>query len=328
MAEMPAGERYAGAARGWIAGVLAEVFPDLLEGLRTRPSTRRVRLWDDGPDGDPGQVRGELTLAAAAGRSRTVVFTEAAWQRFLDSLGKSPETAALNIRVIGEDGYLSDGEADIRVRRPEEEPCWVRFKFYAPPAFTWHAHVAGDPRAGGLVKVLRWVPGCDEQQVVERDAGALETVLPGPGGGWLGSAGLQDRWAEAVKRQAARIGAYAGMITSAGSGPMFLETVTYPDWVPEMVLQPPEYVQEMAMLGAGRDVLYRFAWVTIIPREIAARLGGVPGLAASGAFYEASELAGGSAWLRATRTLEEFDESRRAAVAAALAPVLVAARNL
>jgi hypothetical protein len=131
-----------------------------------------------------------------------------------------------------------------------------------------------------------------------------------------------------VKRQAGRIGAYAGMITSRGGGPGPHETVTYPDWPPEIVLQPPEYLQEIAMLSRERDILYRFAWVTIIPPEIAARLGNASGLAASGAFYEASELAGGLVWLRATRTLEEFDDSRSAAVAAALAPVLVAAKNL
>jgi len=46
---------------------------------------------------------------------------------------------------------------------------------------------------------------------------------------------------------------------------------------------------------------------------------------AGGAFFEVSELSGGSVWLRATRAIEEFDESRSAAVATALAPVLVAA---
>jgi hypothetical protein len=330
MAEVPAGERYAEAARGWLDGVLEEVFPDLREGLRTRPSTRRIsRHWDDGPDGEPGQFRGTLEVGMTARRSRMTVFTETAWQRFLGSLGTSPATAALNIRVVGEDGYLSGTETDIRVTRPDEEPGWVRFTFSAPSSFIWQARTAGFPRPdAAVVQVLRWVPGCDEQQVVERDAGALQTVLPGPGGGWFGSAELQDRWAEAVKGQAERIGACAGMITGRGGGPGPYETVTYPDWPPEMVLQPPEYVQEVAMLGAGLDVLYRYAWVTIIPPEIAGRLGGPAALTDSGAFLEVSELAGGSVWLRATRTLEEFDESRSAAVAAALVPVLVAATIL
>jgi hypothetical protein len=301
MAEMPAGERYAEAARGWLEGVLGELFPDLRDGLQNRPSTPRIsKYWDEGPEGEPGQVRGEIEVAMTAGRSRTTVFTDAAWQRFLASLSKSPAIASLSIRVIGQDGYLSDDGAEIKVARHEEEPGWARFTFQAPPLFMWRA----------------------------RDiTSAVVTTLPGPGGGWAGSAELQGRWAEAVRRLAARVGACAGMITSRGGGPP-LEAVTYPDWLPEMVVQPPEYVQEVAMLGAGRDVLYRYAWVTIIPPELAARLGGAGGLTASGAFFEVSELPGGPVWLRATRTIEEFDENRSAAVAAALAPVLVAATVL
>jgi hypothetical protein len=40
--------------------------------------------WEDWPEGKSGQVRGELDVGiSAARRSRTVLFTEAAWQRFL-----------------------------------------------------------------------------------------------------------------------------------------------------------------------------------------------------------------------------------------------------
>lgn len=330
MAEIPPGERYAEAARGWLDGVLTELFPDLREGLRTRPSTKVIsKHWDDGPEGEPGQVRGELELGMTARRSRTVLFTEAAWQRFLRSLSKSPATASLSIAVVGEDGYLSEEKAEIGVARSEEEPGWVRFTFWAPAWFTWRAHLAEGPQSGGaVVKVLRWVPGCDEQQIIERDVSALVTSRPGPGGGWAGTAQLQDRWAKAVRGQAARIEACAGMITTHIGGPVHLEEVTYPDWPPEMVMQPPEYAQEIAMLGASRDLLYRYSWVTIIPPGLVARLGGSAGLAASGAFFEVSELSDGSVWLQATRTIEEFDQGRSAAVAAALAPVLIAARVL
>lgn len=276
MAEMPPGERYADSARGWLDGVLTDLFPELREGLRTRPSTQVVsKRWDDGPEGEPGQVRGEIEFGVTARRSRTVLFTEAAWSRFLGSLSKSPVTASLNVRVVDEDGYLSDEGVDVGVARSEMEPEWVRFTFWAPT--------------------------------------------------WSGSAELQDRWAGAVRGQAVRIGACAGMITTQIGGPVRLDEVIYPDWPPEMVVQPPEYVQEVAMLGVGRDVLYRYSWVTIIPPGLARRLGGAAALTASGAFFEVSELSGGSVWLRATRTIEEFDESRSAAVATALAPVLVSA---
>jgi hypothetical protein len=192
----------------------------------------------------------------------------------------------------------------IRVARPEEEPGWVRFTMHAPDRFFFRAR-----GAEGTWLDVAWVE------------------VPGPGGGWTGSAELHDRWAGVVRRQAAQVGACAGMITNEGGGPAILEAVTYPDWPPEMVQQPTEYVQEVAMLGACRDVLCRYSWVRIIPSELAARLGGAVGLTASGAFFDVTELAGGSVWLRATRTIEEFDESRSAA-AAALAPVLVAATNL
>src|SRR5215469_12989750 len=132
MVEMPPGEKYAEAARGWLDGVLGELFPDLREGLRPRPSTRVIsKHWDDGPEGEPGQVRGELEIGMTARRARSVLFTEATWQRFLGSLSKSPVTASLPIRVVGEDGYLSEDEAEVRVARSEEEPGWVRFTFWA-----------------------------------------------------------------------------------------------------------------------------------------------------------------------------------------------------
>jgi hypothetical protein len=95
-----------------------------------------------------------------------------------------------------------------------------------------------------VVKVLRrWVPGCEEQQVVERDVSPLVTSRPGPGGGWAGSAELQGWWVGVVRRQAARIGACAGMCAGQSGGPVHLEEVTYPDWSPEMVIPPPEYDQ-------------------------------------------------------------------------------------
>ncbi len=131
MAEMPSGGRYEEAARGWLDGVLAEVFPDLLEGLRTRPSTRALsRDVDDRPAGEPGQIRGELWVGVTGPQSRRpALFNDATWQRMLGSLADSPLTASISIRVVGEDGYLSNESADIAVSRSEDEPEWVRFTF-------------------------------------------------------------------------------------------------------------------------------------------------------------------------------------------------------
>ncbi len=150
----------------------------------------------------------------------------------------------------------------------------------------------------------------------------IEVVAPGPGGGFHQLSGLQDRWAQVVHAQAARVGASAGLITRR-LGPYGFEEVLYPDWPPDTVLQLPGWAPGSAMIGEARNVLYRYAWVTIIPPELAANLGGADGLAATEAFCDVNELPNGSLWLRATHTLGAFTQDRVDSVAAALARVLV-----
>jgi hypothetical protein len=82
-----------------------------------------------------------------------------------------------------------------------------------------------------------------------------------------------------------------------------------------------------ASITRSRQVLQDYCWVTIVPAELAERLGGVAALRASGAFSEASELPGGSVWLRATPTINDFGTKQIQAVFAALAPVLLAGRT-
>ncbi|HVB45078.1 MAG TPA: hypothetical protein VNF47_20575 [Streptosporangiaceae bacterium] len=306
MAEIPPGGRHAEAARGWLDGVLAEVFPDLLEGLRTRPVTRAVdRHFDTGPLGEPGQMLGEIWVGVTNPVPRRgVLYSRASWQRMLGSLGKSPMTVSISIRPLGGNGYPSDQSAYIQVRRHISEPEWLRFTFRAPASFTWHPR----PRPGATAaEVLSFPPGGGVPVVAGRDAGE---EVPGPGNGWPKSPELQDRWAGFVKRQAARIGACAGLMTErmpAGS---------------DTVLQKPGWPPNTAMLGTRRDALYRYFWVTIIPPELAVRLGGAEAATASGAFCEVSELPDGSLWLRATPTLTEFTRDRLLAVSRALTPVL------
>jgi hypothetical protein len=87
MAQIPRGERYAVAARGWLDGVLAEVFPDLLEGLRTRSA----RKAGTGPGGKPGQLLGQIWLGVTDPvPRRPVKFSDAGRRRMLDSLAGSP----------------------------------------------------------------------------------------------------------------------------------------------------------------------------------------------------------------------------------------------
>ncbi len=325
MAEIPPGGKYAEAARGWLDGVLNEVFPDLLEGLRTRPSARAVsRNIDDAPYGAPGDVRGEILVGANDSvRRRSVLYSEKSWQRTLTSLDESPLTVLLSIQIVGPDGYLSQDSASVSVVRSEFDPEWVRFRFFAPAIFRWRAHLAERPEPDAPVVQVRSWRGGAEPEIVERDSSEIETAQPGPGD-WKPSSQVQDRWAQFTKIQASRVGASAGMMTRR-LGPYGLEKALYPDWPPDTVFQKPGWAAGSGMLSSDRDLLYRFSWVTIAPPELTARLGGPTALTASGAFHEVSELPNQSTWLRATPLLTEFTQDRVDAVASALATVLVPA---
>jgi len=129
--------------------------------------------------------------------------------------------------------------------------------------------------------------------------------------GWPGSEPVQDRLAEFVKRQAARLGACAGSMTDdmAPGGQTALERALHRGIRP--------------LGGDLREVLRGYSWVTIVAPELSVRLGGAGVLAASGAFCEVTELPNGALWLRATRTIDEFTGEPVRRVFEALAPVLL-----
>lgn len=72
----------------------------------------------------------------------------------------------------------------------------------------------------------------------------------------------------------------------------------------------------------GRQVLRGYSWVTVVPSELAAKVGGVRALLASGAFVVVEELPSGGLWLRATETPADYDGDAVRRVFEALAPVL------
>jgi len=76
--------------------------------------------------------------------------------------------------------------------------------------------------------------------------------------------------------------------------------------------------------SASRQVLRGYDWLTICPQELADRVGGAAGLAASGAFHEVAQLAGGGVWLLATADYRDYDEETMDRVFRALAPLLPA----
>ncbi|MFJ4467913.1 hypothetical protein ACIP2X_10625 [Streptomyces sp. NPDC089424] len=72
----------------------------------------------------------------------------------------------------------------------------------------------------------------------------------------------------------------------------------------------------------SRSLLRGYSWVTGVPGELAARLGGARALRATGAFHAVRELRGGGLLLQACETLAGYDAHRVRAVFHALAPVL------
>lgn len=72
----------------------------------------------------------------------------------------------------------------------------------------------------------------------------------------------------------------------------------------------------------SRRQLRGYGFITVVPAELVDRLGGLPGLAGSGAFVRVRPLAAGGAVLQATATLPQFDDQALRRVFQALAPVL------
>ena len=315
IAEIPPGERYAATAREWLDSTLREVFPDLLEGLRDRPALRKDEPGR--PVGEPGELRGELWLGVTSPVPRRgVLFSNAAWQRMLNSLAKSPLRVLVSISQLGDDGFRCLEEAHIGVARSTSEPAWVRFTFSAPASFRWRARLAESPVPGSaVVRVLRYPAGSDEPVITEVDASEAEKAWPGPGGGWPASRDLQDRWAGFVRRQAEQIGASAGFMNDdrAPGGDTALQQAIWPP----ASAYPFRY----------REILYGYSWVTIVPSQLAGRLGGPAAMRSSGAFSEVDELPGGAVWLRATPAINQFTGDRIRAVFEVLAPVLLTGRT-
>nr|WSZ19350.1 hypothetical protein OH837_41570 [Streptomyces canus] len=77
-------------------------------------------------------------------------------------------------------------------------------------------------------------------------------------------------------------------------------------------------------VNEARLFLRGYSWITVCPDELCRRLGGVSGLAASGAFCRVIPLAAGGAVLQSTETLTGFSDDAMRDVFRVLAPVLPA----
>jgi hypothetical protein len=187
IAEISSRETFAKVSRGWFTSVLAEVFPNLHEGLQGRPVTRekaRPKQDIDTPWGQPHHMLGTLRTFRKNPISggREVVYSEAAWRRFLKAFDDLPFAASLHINELDAHGFpLHRGGSEIAVQRDFNHPDWVRFTFTADAADT----------------------------------------------GWPDSAQIQDQWVSFVRRWAAEVGACAGGMTDdIGTGQTALERMT------------------------------------------------------------------------------------------------------
>lgn len=75
-------------------------------------------------------------------------------------------------------------------------------------------------------------------------------------------------------------------------------------------------------LRESRSYLRGYAWVTGVPSELAARLGGRQRLAATGVFHRIEELSSGGLLLQATETQAGYSDHAMHAIFRVLAPVL------
>jgi hypothetical protein len=130
-------ERFADLAKGWVAGVREEVFPDLDRALAAGPVLYRRNPLEasvDIPWGEPGAVWAQLHINKGPEPigGRRVLYTVRAWQRFLDGLAEYPFTASIDIKPLDSRGQPAPSRnVFIEVRRVPEAPDWVRFGYSA-----------------------------------------------------------------------------------------------------------------------------------------------------------------------------------------------------
>jgi hypothetical protein len=122
-AEIGSAEEFPAAARGWLTGVLSEVFPMLQ------------------PDGNPAQeadqgngvgVVGTLTVNRKDQVSwREMAYSHRTWPRFLAELDDYPFVADAHLGLVGDQGEPLHASAEIRVARDFFSPQWASFQFTA-----------------------------------------------------------------------------------------------------------------------------------------------------------------------------------------------------
>ncbi|MET8043328.1 hypothetical protein ABZU25_20995 [Micromonospora sp. NPDC005215] len=131
------------------------------------------------------------------------------------------------------------------------------------------------------------------------------------------SMAVQRMWLAALRSCAQKWNPGFGHISySYGTGATALEDCLPPQHCPPQQREPEHTVNDCRRLLRG------YSWLTIVPAELAGKLGGSNALAASAAFSRVDELGDGALWLQATERFEEYHGDAVAKVFDALAPAL------
>jgi hypothetical protein len=237
-AEIGSASQFAEAARGWLTGALAEVFPVLHDGVCGDQDAETPEAGQNpSAIGEswrrPGHVVGTLTVNPEdpVFGGRELDYSSQRWQSFLRGLGKYPSAVSVDLGLVDDHGDPLPGAAYIGVERDSESPEWASFMF---------------------------------------TAGAQNT-------GWPKSAQVQARCAEFVKTQAARIGAvWGGMTDDVAPPETALQRATFNPFarVPDSrkVLRGYSWVTVVAPELAGRlggagalQASNAFCDVTVLP---------------------------------------------------------------
>ncbi|WP_173039631.1 type VI immunity family protein [Phytohabitans flavus] len=130
--------------------------------------------------------------------------------------------------------------------------------------------------------------------------------------------GLQREWLDVMWSYADRLDPGFGQVAYAysTSGQTALEDRLRPQEY-EREYREPEYT-----VNECRKFLRGYSWLTIVPKELVSKVGGLDGLRQSKAFEEVEELSGGGVWLLATADYRDYAGPVVEEVFRVLAPAL------
>ena len=166
IAEVGEDARFPELARGWFAGVLADLLPDVAAGLAAGRALYKRDPRDASVDtlwGEPHAVHAilQVTKKPNGPIARWVQYSPAAWRRFLDGMSGYPYGAVMGITPLDANGrpFADEGTATIEVTRLRNDPRWATFSFTVGAALAGPAQVAGQWTAFARQQAKAMAPG-------------------------------------------------------------------------------------------------------------------------------------------------------------------------